>query len=132
MEQTRLRISRAWIGPAVSLLVIAILVWTIDIRQAARDLAGIDLRYVVGFIILQVTSLYMRAARWRLFFPTPPHLSQLGSLMALCCGYAMNAVIPFRAGELVRIILVSEREHVKLSTAFATVLVEKVLVARQS
>jgi uncharacterized protein (TIRG00374 family) len=72
-----------------------------------------------------IAGLYARAARWRYLFPPgacPPTL-----VPAMMIGYFANNVLPLRAGEFVRVYVVSRRWRHGFWTALATLVVERVL-----
>jgi uncharacterized protein (TIRG00374 family) len=74
-----------------------------------------------------VVSMWLKAIRWRLFFPEPEKIRLEGLLEALYIGYMVNTILPLRAGEVVRAFVAAETEHTSKSTSLATVLIEKVL-----
>jgi len=66
-----------------------------------------------------------RARRAALLFP-PKYLKQrFNLLLGLAIGYAVNAVIPWRVGELVRILFVSRRESIRFAYSAAVVAAER-------
>lgn len=67
----------------------------------------------------------LRVGRWALLFPRSgivPHLSYLSGLAA---GYAINAFVPFRLGELLRIWIVVRAEKQRFAFVAATVALER-------
>ena len=71
--------------------------------------------------------MWLKAVRWRLFFPEPEKLRRRGLHEALYIGYMANTILPLRVGEVVRAFVAAETEQVSKSTTLATVLIEKVL-----
>src|SRR5262249_59679685 len=66
----------------------------------------------------------MRAGRWYYLFPPGSRPSHLFN--ALMIGYMGNNVLPLRAGEVVRALVVSRRGQ-RFWTVLATIVVERVL-----
>ncbi len=118
---------RIWVGVLISVVSLVFLALTVDFAELGRALSAANPWLTLAVLALVPVQMYLRAYRWRLFFPDPPRLSMPGLLSALYLGYMVNTVIPLRAGELVRAYLVGETERVSKSTALATVVVEKVL-----
>jgi glycosyltransferase 2 family protein len=118
---------RFWLGLGISAASILFLIRTVDLPALGAALAGANLLLVVACFATVPVSMYLKAYRWRLFFPEPGRLSMPGLLRGLYIGYTVNAVAPLRAGEVVRAFLVGESERVSTSTVIATVVIEKIL-----
>jgi uncharacterized protein (TIRG00374 family) len=82
-------------------------------------------------VLLATLSFPLRVPRWRLLLRhedgTPVHWSALWHSIAI--GFAANNVLPFRAGEVLRIGAVSRLGRVPFATALSSVAVERVLDA---
>jgi uncharacterized protein (TIRG00374 family) len=76
-------------------------------------------------VALAPAGLIARAYRWEYLFP--PRSNPPGLLPAIMIGYMVNNVLPLRAGEVVRLYVVSRRWGHGFWTAAATVVVERVL-----
>ncbi len=100
-----------------------------DWSVIAEQLRSARYVYFVPMAVVGVYALYARSQRWRLLLEAaagrPVPMGPIFSASAI--GFMANMLLPFRVGELVRPILVSKDTGVSLSTAFATVLVERVL-----
>jgi hypothetical protein len=77
------------------------------------------------FVLMQVSALFIRAARWRLLLRPLADLPARRFLAPLSIGFMVNFLLPGRAGEVVRVWLLGRREPVSASAAFATVVVER-------
>jgi hypothetical protein len=66
-----------------------------------------------------------RALRWAILFPSSYLANRFHLLMGLAIGYAVNAVLPWHSGELLRAGYVSVREGVRLPFVLATVAAER-------
>ena len=122
-----MRNPRVWIGVLVSAICVVFLARSVDLAELGSALAGANPIWMLGILVVLVFTMYLKAYRWRLFFPEPERVSMHGLLSSLYIGYMVNTILPLRAGEIVRAFLVGESERVSKSTALATVLVEKVL-----
>ena len=67
----------------------------------------------------------LRAWRWAILFPAPYLRNRLDLLTGLVAGYCVNAVLPFRVGELLRSSLVSRKTGVRFSFVAASVVAER-------
>ncbi len=67
-----------------------------------------------------------RALRWSFLFPKGSLDRRRPLLVGLGIGYAVNALLPFRIGEIVRALVVSGTERVRFAYVFATIVAERV------
>ena len=67
----------------------------------------------------------LRAARWALFFRHEQVFQRFNLLLALALGYSINAIVPGRPGELVRIWFAARRESLRLPYVASTVVAER-------
>lgn len=119
--------AKALVGIAVSLGLLAYLLASVDLRQVAQHLGRTHWGYLALSGGLGVFALWVRARRWRYFFP--PNASPSHLFSAVMIGFMANNVLPLRAGELVRAYLASRRGRLSFWTALATLVVERVLDA---
>lgn len=114
-----------WVGVLVSGLLLAIIVWTIDVREAVRALAAADVRWVGPALVILGISLGVRAWRWR-FIMAPVKLINTHRLFsAMMIGFMGNNLLPARAGEFMRAYVIGKTQRVSTSASLATVVVER-------
>ncbi|MEK6565175.1 MAG: lysylphosphatidylglycerol synthase transmembrane domain-containing protein, partial [Bacteroidota bacterium] len=80
-------------------------------------------------LLVPVTFLgyWLRTVRWEyLLSPIKPNLSKRNLFSAVLIGYMINNVLP-RVGELVRPYVIGKLENISKSSAFGTVVVERIL-----
>ncbi len=86
-----------------------------------------DLVWVLSLIPIALTSHWIRAFRWRyLLAPFKERPSVRNMFSAVMLGYAVNNVLP-RVGEVVRGVVIGKLEHISRSSAFGTVVIERIL-----
>jgi uncharacterized membrane protein YbhN (UPF0104 family) len=73
----------------------------------------------------ELASLTARALRWRVLLSGLAPVSLGQSFNYMMIGYLANAVLPARAGEVIRAALLGARREVSKSAVFATVVVER-------
>lgn len=125
--QTRRR-WRALLGLALSGLLVALVVWRVDLREAWQAILQMDRGRLWLPALLLVLALAIRPVRWRLMFP-PGRRPTLGrSFAAWQVANMSNNVLPARGGDVLRCFLIAGGERMRgASTALATLGVEKVL-----
>ncbi len=101
-----------------------------DPRIGVEDLrtAGEQIRYTPAIlaVLLLMSSLFLRAWRWKII------IKQLGPVRywtvfhGVNLGYLLNNVLPLRAGELLRAIIVGGRSSLSTTSVFSTVVAERI------
>lgn len=94
-------------------------VWA-EVRRARIDLVGV----AVG--VTGLTYLF-RAIRWRYLLAPIGRVSLRNAFTTTIIGFAATAVLPARAGEVLRPWLLARKEGLSATSAFATIVVERVL-----
>jgi len=103
---------------------------SVDLRALGGQLALTDWRLAAVSAAVNLASLWTRAWRWRWLFP--PGVHPPGLVPAVMIGYMANNVLPLRAGEVVRVYVVSRRWSAagageRFWLVLATLVVERVL-----
>lgn len=93
----------------IGLVSVAALVWRVDLSEAVRRLPDIDYRWAVPGLAVFTLSKLIHAYRWRVFLWRHQGLP-LGQLFAIfLTANLVNALIPLRVGDLLRVELPSRR-----------------------
>ncbi len=117
----------------LGLAVVAVLLWWL-FRDADLGEVWATIRTANPFLLLATCVVAMagfaaRAARWRfLLAPAQSHSPYRSRFAAVCVGFMANNLLPSgRVGELGRAYAYSRLEPVSTATAFATLIVERLL-----
>lgn len=117
-------ILRLLIGAVISALFLWRAFASIDARQVGEALRGASVGYVVLGLVPFVASWFLRALRWRALLPVgSPSPLRLYSFMLL--GNLGNAVLPMRAGDIMRVFLVQTASALSFSGVLASIITEK-------
>jgi hypothetical protein len=88
--------------------------------------SGVELPLFVAAALLLLAAHALRALRWSLLFPRGrSEPDRRGLLLSLGIGYAVNAILPFRIGEIVRGAVASGLRRTRFAEVMATVVVER-------
>jgi hypothetical protein len=118
---------RVLLGILISLLATVMLFYVVNPWEVLDALRRANLLAVLVCALTVLAAMWAKSVRWRYFFPQPDRM-RLGALHeALYIGYMVNTVLPLRAGEVVRAFVAAQIEKANVSTALATVLIEKVI-----
>jgi hypothetical protein len=116
---------------ALGLLLSAFLIWlsvrSLDLHEITRALAAANYFYFVPICLLTLAAFWLRAVRWGWLLRTVKPIGAPSLFSATMIGFAANNLLPARVGELVRPWTLGKRERISRSSAFATIIVERVV-----
>ncbi len=98
-------------------------------RMQWADLAHAWKLLIPGYALLAVTiltaSLFLRAWRWKLILRHGGNVPYWTVFHSLNLGYLLNNVLPLRAGEVLRAVIVARRGNRSMGATITTVVVER-------
>jgi glycosyltransferase 2 family protein len=109
----------------VSLLAIYLLLQQVSLAQLGEVLRQARPLPIVVLVVTVVASVVARAARWQLYFLPERRVPLRPLLGTLSISYMASTFLPFRAGELVRAVLLGQREAIPIALVLGTILLEK-------
>jgi len=114
------------LGLALGLGLLAVAAHGVDLGQVWAALLRVKSTWAILALLAVLLTTAAKIGRWRTLFPKAqrPGLRLLGR--ALLVGQLTNALLPVRAGDLVRAYLVGGREQASRVTALGTIAAEKV------
>jgi glycosyltransferase 2 family protein len=128
-ERRRVGSRLSWLGLAVSLLALAGVVWWASKQEPPQlPSTAAELAALVGAIVLYGLATVVRSERWQRLLVderATPHRADTYALM--CVGYAGNNILPARAGDAIRMILMAPRAGTSKRTVVGTLLAERLL-----
>src|SRR4051812_24561624 len=110
---------------AAGLLVLFL--YNVDLKGVAREIVRAQPVWLMVSLATMFVNLAIRAWRWQYLLEPIGTASFANSFRATAVGFAASAVLPARAGEVIRPYFLSRRERVSATGAFATIILERVL-----
>ena len=116
-------------GIVVSAIAVGLVVRGIDLTSTASALGSADPGWVGVAVALVVVQVCIRAARWRELLPrvhtsAPPIIRVVPVTFV---GYLANTILPARAGEAVRAVLIARRERLPAPETIGSVISERLV-----
>ncbi|RLT27545.1 MAG: UPF0104 family protein [Chloroflexi bacterium] len=115
----RLVMVQALLGVAV----IALLLWRVDVLDALRGLPHVRVWWVLGGLCAFTASKVVHAGRWRFLLRHRPEVPMRDLLALFLLANFVNATIPLRVGDLIRIELPSRRYGVPRAEMASNVMI---------
>ena len=81
--------------------------------------------WVVAMMLVSVVVVYVRALRWRVLLTGVGRLPIGPLFSATAVGFMANMILPLRAGEIIRPVLLGRLANVPVSAALASILLER-------
>ena len=116
---------RGLFGIAISLALLAALVWEIDPARVLQALGRSRFEWLPFILLPLAADLAARTIRWHVILARPPRPGYRETFRYLVIGYLANNVLPVRLGELVRAHLLGTREGVGRSRALGSIAMER-------
>jgi uncharacterized protein (TIRG00374 family) len=99
----------------------------VDLAEVWRHLMDANLPLLAFAAFLSTLGIHFRALRWRSLLPVGDASSFQARNAAVAVGFAANNVLPARIGEFARVFTLAKLSKVPLGTAFASLVLERVL-----
>ena len=116
---------QTWLGLLVSAAALAAVFAVTDVRAMVAALSNLSAGVLLGALALFVLSIGLRALAWRVLLGG--RVAWWPAFLALNVGYLVNNIIPLRAGEAARAVLIAPKARVPFWHAISTVMVERLL-----
>jgi glycosyltransferase 2 family protein len=121
---------RRWVAPAgvlLSLLMVGLMLWRVDLKRVAEQLSHFGWRAWLAGVAIYLLAFIPRGWRWKLMLPSSVHMPWAEVTRVVVIGYAANNILPLRLGEVVRSVVAGTRFKVSKMTCLGTIAAEKVL-----
>jgi len=115
------------LGLVVGAVALALALWGVPLRQVGQALAGAQPLWLLPVGLIFMGQQALRAVRQLVMLrAVRPRISFHTSFSVLCISFLAIGTLPARLGEVVRPLLLLEREALPLGTGFALVFLERV------
>lgn len=116
------------IGIVLSILLLAWALRDVSFEQVWNELRSADPLLFTYGVVINMVGFAIRAFRWGILLRPLEIPAPFGARFAsICVGFAANNLLPGRVGEFARPLALSRISKVPLSSAFATLVVERIL-----
>ena len=124
----RLSLRSGILGVFITLICLAILLREVSLRQSLNSLTRLSGPFLLVTFVVFLVNLPLRSWRWQLIFPKSSRPHFVSCLVGLGIGNMSNFLLPGRAGDLARCVLLDGSLN-QGTRALATVALEKILDA---
>jgi uncharacterized protein (TIRG00374 family) len=112
---------------ALAIGLLAVFLRNADLSQVWASVTRARADFLLLSLVLTCATFVVRAERWQ-YLLAPLGATRFSTVFrTTVIGFAASAVLPARAGEVIRPYLLARREGLKATAAFATIIVERIL-----
>lgn len=110
-------------GLIVSAVTLTVALYFVDLRELAEALRLADYRYIALGLGIAVLWVVVRALFWRTLLQDKPTFRDV--FYTECEGYLLNNILPFRLGEVARVLLLNRKTGLSFVQVLSTIVVER-------
>lgn len=115
------------IGLLISAVFLYLAFRNVDVNEMLDALEKANYWWLVPGVMMMFISLYIRAYRWQFFLLSIAKVPIKKLFSAMMIGYMANNVLPLRLGEIMRALAIGNSTKISRTSAFATILVERII-----
>jgi len=106
-------------------ILIAVFLWNVNLDEVVAAVEHAEFKLIAAAIAIALLNYWLRAIRWQLILRPVGRVRHVSALIATAVGYAAITLLPARMGDLVRPIVLSQREKIPLSGTLASIFTER-------
>jgi uncharacterized protein (TIRG00374 family) len=112
---------------ALAFALVALFLYNVDLRGVWLQIIHARPNWLALSLGTMLINLSVRAWRWQYLLEPIGRPSFGNAFRATAVGFAASAILPARAGEVIRPYFLSRRERISATGAFATIILERLL-----
>ncbi|MFC1867630.1 lysylphosphatidylglycerol synthase transmembrane domain-containing protein [Thermodesulfobacteriota bacterium] len=116
---------KLWLGLLISALFLYLAFRKVDLARIWAVIRASDLSLLALVVIITLFQFVIRAWRWRILLEPIKRTGFSNRLLSIFIGFAGNCVLPARLGEFIRANYLGQKEDISRSSAFGTIVVER-------
>ncbi len=121
-----LKSRRLWLGLIITLVFLGLLFYRTKPGEIIAPLRSANYFWVLPAVAVYFVGFWFKVMRWAYILRSLKPVSSRKLFSLTVIGYAVNNLLPFRIGELVRAYMVGEKEGISKSAAVGTIIVERI------
>jgi glycosyltransferase 2 family protein len=115
-----------WVGILISIIFLYLALGGLELDQVWTAMQSANYFWLLPGIAIYFVGVWVRAWRWRALLRPLKAISTTAIFPVVTIGYMGNNIFPARAGELLRSVILKDREGVPVSASLATIIVERI------
>ncbi|MBW2063412.1 MAG: flippase-like domain-containing protein [Deltaproteobacteria bacterium] len=116
---------KLWTGLFLSAVFMYLALRGVDLAKVWGVIKSADLFYILLIVVLTFFQFMVRTWRWAILLEPIKQTGFLNRLSTTLIGFGANSIFPARMGEFIRANYLGHRERISASSAFGTIVVER-------
>lgn len=119
------QVLRVGVSLVLMAVLIAVFLWNVNFDEVAAAVERAHPGLIALAAAIALLNYWLRAIRWQLILRPVGRVRHVSALIATAVGYAAITLLPARMGDLVRPIVLAQRERIPLSGTIASIVTER-------
>jgi glycosyltransferase 2 family protein len=115
-----------WVGILISIVFLYLALGGLELETVWTVVQSANYFWLLPGIAVYFVGVWVRAWRWKALLRPLKSISTGAMFPVVTIGYMGNNIFPARAGELLRSVILRDREAVPVSASLATIIVERI------
>jgi len=115
-----------WVGVAISLVFLYLALRGLGLNELGQAFTQANYWWVIPGVAVFFVDVWVRAWRWHYLLKPLKSIPTKDLFPTVTIGYFGNNILPARAGELLRAIVLKKDEGIPISASLATIIIERV------
>ncbi|MFN2197235.1 MAG: lysylphosphatidylglycerol synthase transmembrane domain-containing protein [Anaerolineales bacterium] len=115
-----------WLGVAISVIFMYIALRGLHLKDVWQVMKAANYWWIIPGILVYFMAVWARAWRWHYLVRPIKSVPTKTMFPIVCIGYMGNNIYPARAGEILRAVILRQKEAVPVSASLATIIVERI------
>jgi len=115
-----------WLGVVISLFFMYLALRGLHLQALAQAMGNANYLWLIPGVGVYLIAVWARAWRWHYLLRPVKAIPTRSMFPAVATGYMGNNTYPARIGEVLRAVILKEKEDVPVSASLATIIVERV------
>lgn len=115
-----------WLGLVISIVFLYFALRGLQLGDVWQEMLQANYWWLIPGIIVYFLAVWARAWRWHYLIRPIKSVPTLKMFPIVCIGYMGNNIYPARMGEVLRAVILKQKEDVAISASLATIIVERI------
>ncbi len=115
-----------WLGVVISLFFMYLALRGLHLQALAQAMGNANYLWLIPGVGVYLIAVWARAWRWHYLLRPVKAIPTRSMFPVVAIGYMGNNIYPARIGEVLRAVILKEKEDVPVSASLATIIVERV------
>jgi uncharacterized protein (TIRG00374 family) len=115
-----------WVGVLISIFFVWISLKGLELGKFWESVSHANYWWILPGIAVYFVAVWARAWRWHYLLKPIKKISTSTMFPIVTIGYMGNNIYPFRAGEILRAVILKRRQDVPVSASLATIFIERI------